>query len=164
MPAALVITVPALSEWDAFSHFQDTFFQVKAGTALLWYSVSRNIQHWNRDFQVLDYRTVHLITGRNIFYNLLLILKCFTLESDLDHVYVFLHHDLSRKHFRHSSLFRTCFTSDPLKGQGGVISPTFPTQARKRNYLWRTLYQNTEKAEGASCSLWSIYHPSRAHV
>lgn len=56
MPAALVITVPALSEWDAFSHFQDTFFQVKAGTALLWYSVSRNIQHWNRDFQVLDYR------------------------------------------------------------------------------------------------------------
>lgn len=51
--------------------------------------------------------TVHLITGRNIFYNLFLILKCFTLG--IDHFYVFLHQDVSRKHFRHSSLFRTFY-------------------------------------------------------
>lgn len=62
--------------------------------------------------------TVHLITGRNIYYNLLLLLKCFTLGNDLDQFYVFLHQDLSRKHFRHSSLFAECFTSALLKVQG----------------------------------------------
>lgn len=96
---------------------------------------------------------------------MLLILKCFTLGSDPDQFYVSLHQDLSRKHFRplitlqDSVLLQTCSRCK------GMISPMFPTQAGKRNYLWRTPCQNIEKAEAASCSLSSILgHMFRSFV
>lgn len=94
------------------------------------------------DFQVLKYRNC-TFNKMSIFYNWLLILKCFSLAGDVDQFHVFQHQDLSRKHYRHSVLFKIVFyfsrvqTCSRCKLRCDLAHAISHSGLKQKLHLWR---------------------------